>query len=107
MRRIIRDIILAVTLACLAVPATAEVECSTPMDDWKPIAALREEAVKLGWTVEKIRADDGCYHVKATDSAGKPIEGVFDPQSLKLLGRSDDDHEENGEHDSSKSGGSN
>ncbi len=61
MRRIIRDIILAATLACLSTaPAMAEIECSTPMDDWKPIAALREEAVKLGWTVDKIRADDGC-----------------------------------------------
>jgi hypothetical protein len=108
MRRIIRDIILAVSLTCLAVvPAWAEIECSTPMDDWKPIDALRAEAVKLGWTVERIRADDGCYHVKATDSAGKPIEGVFDPQSLKLLGRSDEDHEENGDNDTPKSGSSN
>ena len=94
-----RRIILALPLLCLALPAMAEIECSTPMDDWKPVAALREEAVKLGWTVEKIRADDGCYRVKATDKDGKPVEGVFDPQSLKLLGRSDEDHEENGDHD--------
>ncbi len=106
-RHIRRDIILAAILASLAVPAMAEVECSTPMDEWKPIAALRAEAVKLGWTVEKIRADDGCYHVKATDSAGKPIEGVFDPQSLKLLGRSDEDDEKSGDRDKPKSGGSN
>lgn len=108
MRRIIRDIILASALACLAaLPVWAdEIECSTPMDTWQPTANLRAEAVKLGWTVAKIRADDGCYHVKATDSAGKPIEGVFDPQTLKLLGRSDEDHEDSGEHKAPKSGGS-
>ncbi len=104
-----RRIILAATLACLAVPglvgpALAEIECSTPMDDWKPIAALRVEAVKLGWTVEKIRADDGCYHVKATDQDGKPVEGVFDPQSLKLLGRPDEGQEGKADHDKPNTG---
>ena len=99
-----RRIILALPLLCLAAPATAEIECSTPMDDWKPVADLRAEAVKLGWTVEKIRADDGCYHVKATDKDGKPVEGVFDPQSLKLLGRSDEHHEKPGDHDAHSSG---
>jgi hypothetical protein len=87
-------IILFATLICLAVgPALAEVECRTPMDDWQPVANLRAEAVRLGLTVIKIRADDGCYHVKATDKDGKPVEAVFDPQSLKLLGRSDEDTE--------------
>ena len=103
-----RRIILAATLACIsAAPALAEIECTGSMDDWKPVASLRAEAVKLGWTVEKIRADDGCYHVKATDKDGKPVEGVFDPQSLKLLGRSDEDHEKNGDNDAPKSGGLN
>jgi hypothetical protein len=47
----------------------------------------------LGLTVIKIRADDGCYHVKATDKDGKPVEAVFDPQTLQLLASSDADHE--------------
>ena len=98
-----RRIILALPLLCLSlVPARAEIECSTPMDDWKPVADLRAEAVKLGWTVQKIRADDGCYHVRATDKDSKPVEAVFDPQTLKLLGTSNDDHEKHpdgGKHD--------
>lgn len=107
-----RRIILATTLTCLAFglgtigPALAEVECSTPMENWQPVANLRAEAVKLGWVVVKVRADDGCYHVKATDKDGKPVEGVFDPQTLKLLGRSDEDHETNGDHDAPKQGSS-
>lgn len=103
-----RRIILAITFSCLALaPALAdEVECTTPMDDWQPVGDLRAEAVKLGWTVEKIRADDGCYHVRATDQDGKPVEGVFDPQTLKLLGRSDESHEKHGDDDAPKSGSS-
>ena len=94
-----RRILLICLLASLtALPARADISCTTPMDDWQPVASLRAEAVKLGWAVEKIRADDGCYHVKATDQDGRPVEGVFDPRSLKLLGRSDADHE-NGHHD--------
>lgn len=94
-----RRLILAATLTCLTLgPARAEIECRTPMDDWQPVAALKAEAVKLGLTVIKIRADDGCYHVRATDKDGKTVEAVFDPQTLRLLGTSDTDHEE-GDHD--------
>jgi hypothetical protein len=82
------------TFACLLPSlALAEVECHAPMDVWQPVAALKATAVKLGLTVIKIRADDGCYHVKATDKDGKPVEAVFDPQTLQLLATSDADHE--------------
>jgi hypothetical protein len=81
-------------LACLLPSlALAEVECHAPMDNWQPVAALKAEVAKLGLTVIKIRVDDGCYHVKATDKAGKPVEAVFDPQTLQLLATSDADHE--------------
>lgn len=103
-----RRIILTGLLTCLIpVPALAEVRCSTPMADWQPIANLTAEAVKLGWTVQKVRADDGCYHVKATDKTGKSVEGEFDPQTLKLLGRSGDDQEGKGDHDAPLPGSSN
>ena len=79
-------LILLATLTCLAFgPAVAEVECKTPMFDWQPVANLKAEAVRLRLTVIKIRADDGCYHVKATDKDGAPVELVFDPQTLQLL----------------------
>jgi hypothetical protein len=93
-----RRIILATVLTCLALgPALAEVECKTPMDDWQPVAALKAAAEKLGLTVQRIRADDGCYHVKATDKTGKAVEVVFDPQTLTLLESSEKDLEK-GDH---------
>ena len=89
-----RPALVIATLACLLPSlALAEVECHAPMDNWQPVAALRAEVVKMGLTVIKIRADDGCYHVKATDKDGKPVEAVFDPQTLQLLASSDADHE--------------
>ena len=89
-----RPALVIATLACLLPSlALAEVECHAPMDNWQPVAALRAEVVKMGLTVIKIRADDGCYHVKATDKDGKPVEAVFDPQTLQLLATSDADHE--------------
>ena len=100
-------IILLGLLLAIALPAQADQPCSTPMANWQPVAALVAEAEKLGWTVQKIRADDGCYHVKATDKTGTPVEAEFDPQTLKLLGRSDDDHEGKGDHDAPIPGSSN
>jgi len=94
-----RTALVIATFACLLPSlALAEVECHAPMDNWQPVAALRVEVAKLGLTVIKIRADDGCYHVKATDKDGKPVEAVFDPQTLQLLASSNADHE-TGEHD--------
>ena len=94
-----RTALVIATFACLLPSlALAEVECHAPMDNWQPVAALKVEVVKLGLTVIKIRADDGCYHVKATDKDGKPVEAVFDPQTLQLLASSNADHE-TGEHD--------
>lgn len=89
-----RPTLMFAALTCLLPTlAMAEVECHAPMDVWQPVAALKATAVKLGLTVIKIRADDGCYHVKATDKDGKPVEAVFDPQTLQLLATSDADHE--------------
>ena len=89
-----RTALIFAALACLLPNlALAEVECHAPMDIWQPLAALKAEVAKLGPTVIKIRADDGCYLVKATDKDGKPVEAVFDPQTLQLLANSDADHE--------------
>lgn len=97
-----RRIILIGLLACLSsLPARAEIECSTPMEAWQPVAKLRAVVAQMGWTVQKIRADDGCYHVLATDRSGHVVKGVFDPQSLKLLGPSDEADDESQEKDGS------
>lgn len=98
-------IILLSLLGLLAfTPARAEVECTAGMADWRPVADLVAAAEKLGWTVTKVRADDGCYHVRATDKTGRAVQGVFDPETLILLGHSGDDNEGQGDHDTPAKG---
>ena len=87
------SLLIAALVCMMPTLALAEVECHAPMDNWQPLAALKAEVAKLGLTVIKIRADDGCYHVHATDKDGNPVEAVFDPQTLQLLASSDADHE--------------
>ncbi|MGV8985552.1 MAG: PepSY domain-containing protein [Cypionkella sp.] len=101
-------IILLSFLACLAfTPAQAEVVCTAGMANWQPVAKLMAAAEKLGWTVTRVRADDGCYHVRATDKDGRNVQAVFDPETLRLLGRSGEDNEGKGDHDAPAKGSSN
>lgn len=101
-------IILFTLLASLVItPALAEIGCSGPMANWEPVANLVAVAKKLGWTVTKVRADDGCFHIRATDRDGHNVRAVFDPQTLKLLGREGDDAEDQSDHDAPAKGSSN
>lgn len=101
-------IILFSFLASLAfTPAFAEIECSGEMVNWQPVSKLMAVAKDMGWTVTKVRADDGCYHVRATDKTGHNVQAVFDPETLKLLGRQGEDPEGQTDHDTPAKGNSN
>ncbi|MEO6298186.1 MAG: PepSY domain-containing protein [Paracoccaceae bacterium] len=89
-------------ICCSTLSAHAEITCTMPMADWQPVAKLLVVAKGMGWTAQRIRVDEGCYQLRATDQAGKFVVAVFDPVTLKLLGTSgaDDDkgHEIKGDH---------
>lgn len=102
-----RVILLSLLVTIAAAPAFAEIECSGEMADWQPVAKLMSVARDMGWTVTKVRADDGCYHIRATDKAGHKVKAVFDPETLKLLGREGEDVEDHGDHDAPAKGSSN
>lgn len=72
--------------ACLmlAVPAWADDDCAVPMADWQPRDAVATFAVAQGWTVKRIRLDDGCYEVDATDASGQRIEVKLNPATLAI-----------------------
>lgn len=99
----------AVALAAQTTAVRAEVECEEPMADWQPVSKLVESVTAQGWTVLKVRADDGCYHLRATDKDGKPVEAIFDPVSLRLLatGETNHEHHEGDKHDAPSTGGEN
>ncbi len=76
-------------LACVAAlpvgQALAKDECFVPMADWKPKEAVAALAAQKGWTVRRIKIDDGCYEIDGTDSRGQRIEVTVHPLSLEIL----------------------
>lgn len=82
-------IVLAVALALSALgtgSALASSRCNVPMANWQPREALQQKVEAEGWKVTRIKTDDGCYKVYATnDDQGHRCEGTFDPGTLKAL----------------------
>ena len=68
-----------------AAPAVADEACFVPMSDWQPREAVAKLARDEGWTVRRIRIDDGCYEIKGRDAAGKGIEVTVHPATLKVI----------------------
>lgn len=64
--------------------AFADTDCTDPIAQWKPHETLRQEVEQRGWTVQRIKVDDGCYQVRATDRKGNKVKAKFSPASLKI-----------------------
>ncbi len=83
----------ALALAVFGVaPAAADWRCTTPMAKWQPREALQEKMRAAGWTVRRIKTDDGCYKVYAVDENGRRIRAKFDPATLEMVRRERDEH---------------
>lgn len=77
--------ILACVAALSAGPARADEECFVPMADWKPREAVAALAAQRGWTVRRIKIDDGCYNIVGTDAQGQWIKVTVHPSTLKII----------------------
>ncbi|MET4100670.1 hypothetical protein ABIE58_000081 [Roseovarius sp. MBR-78] len=73
---------LAVFPACAA---QASDDCFVPMADWQPRDAVARLAEENGWTVRRIKIDDGCYEIDGRDGAGRRIEVTVHPATLKVI----------------------
>ncbi len=60
-------------------------DCFVPMANWQPRDAVRKMAEARGWTVRRIKTDDGCYEIKGRDENGREIEAKVDPGSLAIV----------------------
>jgi len=65
--------------------ALASDKCSVPQAEWQPQEALQQKLEGDGWKIKKIKVDDGCYEVYATDKEGKRMEVYFDPKSFAVV----------------------
>jgi hypothetical protein len=73
-------------------------DCNVPMADWQPREAVQKMAEARGWTVRRIKTDDGCYEIKGRDENGREIEAKVDPRSLAIVDiEGEDDDEDEGQ----------
>lgn len=80
----------------VAGPAFADEECWVPMQKWQPRNVVEQLAADNGWVLRRIKIDDGCYELVATDANGAPLEVQVNPATLEILAihHEDDDHED-------------
>jgi hypothetical protein len=79
----------------LGVARASDEHCRVPMADWQPREAVKAFAETKGLTVRRIKIDDGCYEVYASDAQGRLVELRLDPATLEELGtKSEDDNDD-------------
>jgi hypothetical protein len=76
--------------------AWAEDDCLVPMADWRPRDAVERLAADNGWTVRRIKVDDGCYEIDGTDAEGRRIEVTVHPATLEVIELEYEDGERRG-----------
>lgn len=64
--------------------ALADNDCTDPIADWKPREVLRHQVELRGWTVQRIKVDDGCYEVRGTDRLGNKVKAKYGPATLRI-----------------------
>ena len=91
--------ILALCLGLSAGAALAEEGCFAPMGEWQPREAVVKLAAARGWTVRRIKIDDGCYEIDGKDQAGQRIEVTVHPATLEVLQVEQEEREGDGDED--------
>ncbi|EGF31551.1 hypothetical protein IMCC9480_3739 [Oxalobacteraceae bacterium IMCC9480] len=64
--------------------ARADDDCVEPVSSWQPREVLRQKVEQRGWTVQRIKVDDGCYEVRGTDAKGNRFKAKYAPASLRI-----------------------
>ncbi len=79
-------ILASTVLASLVFSAAAMAgdDCTDPVADWQPREVLRQKVEQQGWTVQRIKVDDGCYEVRGIDKIGNAFKAKYAPASLRI-----------------------
>lgn len=77
--------ILGVLAALPVGVALADDDCFVPMADWQPRDAVARLAEDSGWSVSRIKIDDGCYEIVGHDAEGRAIEVTVHPATLAVI----------------------
>jgi hypothetical protein len=85
MRKYIGMATLLIGLGTAGIAFGDDDECRVPMANWQPREAVQQMAEAQGWTVRRIKTDDGCYEIKGRDASGREIEVKVDPATLAIV----------------------
>ena len=67
------------------VPARADKDdCAEPMATWQPRDVVAKMALEHGWTVDRIKIDEGCYRLDARNADGKHVQIWVNPATLLI-----------------------
>lgn len=93
----IKPMVITFSLLLMSGSALADDDCDDPVANWQPREKLRKQLEAEGWTVFRIKVDDGCYEVKGRDPNGRRMEAEYSPATFELMEmeREDDDHDDN------------
>ena len=89
----LRHGLLVLSVGLIALPVWASDDCDAPLDRWQTREAVREMAAAQGWQIQRLKIDDGCYEIRATDAQGRPFKAKLDPETLKVLKIKQDVHQ--------------
>lgn len=81
----LRHGMLVLSLGVAAWPAWGGDDCDAPLGRWQSRDAVRQMAAAKGWQIQRLKIDDGCYEIRATDADGRVFKAKLDPESLKVL----------------------
>ena len=81
---------LLITLLALAASGTAFAQhaekCEPiPKEEWKPKAELERKLKNEGWTISRVKIENGCYEVYGKNAGGKKMETFFHPKTLEMV----------------------
>lgn len=80
-----RITVLAMVLVVVAGAAIADDDCYVSMTNWQPREAVAKLAADKGWSVRRIKIDDGCYEIIGHDGDGRAIEVKVNPATLVIV----------------------
>lgn len=80
-----KPIVLSLSLLLISASALADDDCNDPINQWQPRENLRQQLEDQGWTIQRIKVDDGCYKVKGLDADGHRVKAEYSPATLNLM----------------------
>jgi hypothetical protein len=81
---------LLITLLALAASGTAFAQhaekCDPiPKEEWKSQAELERKLKNEGWTISRVKIENGCYEVYGKNATGKKMETFFHPKTFEIV----------------------